>query len=64
MDKSKSKPLPSPKAVPAKPKDPKADPKTGVVYNPPFTTRHGMTSPKFGSAGPGGAENEPGPEAD
>lgn len=32
--------------------------------NPPHTTKHGITSPKFGSAGSGGAEYEPGPERD
>lgn len=32
--------------------------------NPPRTTRGGITSPKFGSAGSGGAEFEPGPERD
>lgn len=32
--------------------------------NPPFTTKHGITAPKFGSAGSGGAEYEPGPEKD
>lgn len=32
--------------------------------NPPYTTKHGFTAPKFGSAGSGGAENEPGPEKD
>lgn len=32
--------------------------------NPPYTTKHGITAPKFGSAGSGGAENEPGPEKD
>ena len=30
--------------------------------NPPRTTTRHMTSPKFGSAGSGGAELEPGPE--
>ena len=30
--------------------------------NPPRTTAGGWTSPKFGSAGSGGAELEPGPE--
>jgi hypothetical protein len=30
--------------------------------NPPRTTTRRMTSPKFGSAGSGGAELEPGPE--
>ncbi|HEY4132422.1 MAG TPA: hypothetical protein VGM50_17560 [Gemmatimonadaceae bacterium] len=28
--------------------------------NPPRTTKHGITAPKFGSAGSGGAEIEPG----
>jgi hypothetical protein len=32
--------------------------------NPPRTTSHGITAPKFGSAGSGGAELEPGPERD
>jgi hypothetical protein len=32
--------------------------------NPPRTTAGGWTSPKFGSAGSGGAELEPGPERD
>jgi hypothetical protein len=39
--------------------DPKAD-----RPNPPRTTTGGWTSPKFGSAGSGGAELEPGPERD
>jgi hypothetical protein len=30
--------------------------------NPPRTTKGGITAPKFGSAGSGGAELEPGPE--
>lgn len=30
--------------------------------NPPRTTRGKWTAPKFGSAGSGGAELEPGPE--
>jgi hypothetical protein len=30
--------------------------------NPPHTTTGKLTSPKFGSAGSGGAELEPGPE--
>jgi hypothetical protein len=30
--------------------------------NPPRTTTGKLTSPKFGSAGSGGAELEPGPE--
>jgi hypothetical protein len=32
--------------------------------NPPRTTTGKMTAPKFGSAGSGGAELEPGPERD
>lgn len=32
--------------------------------NPPNTTTGWLTSPKFGSAGSGGAELEPGPERD
>lgn len=32
--------------------------------NPPRTTKNGFTAPKFGSAGSGGAELEPGPERD
>jgi hypothetical protein len=34
------------------------------VPNPPRTTSGNITSPKFGSAGSGGAELEPGPETD
>lgn len=68
MGKSKSKPIPAPSAPSApstpEPVDPKAAKQAKVVPNPPYTTKHGITSPKFGSAGSGGAENEPGPEAD
>jgi hypothetical protein len=32
--------------------------------NPPFTSTGKMSAPKFGSAGSGGAEFEPGPEKD
>lgn len=32
--------------------------------NPPHTTKGKFTAPKFGSAGSGGAEFEPGPERD
>lgn len=32
--------------------------------NPPWTTTGKVTSPKFGAAGSGGAEYEPGPEGD
>jgi hypothetical protein len=36
----------------------------GTDANPPRTTSGGITAPKFGSAGSGGAELEPGPERD
>ena len=45
--------------IAAVPKQPEED-----APNPPRTTTHGWTSPKFGSAGSGGAELEPGPERD
>ena len=35
-----------------------------VQPNPPHTTKGKWTAPKFGSAGSGGAELEPGPEKD
>jgi len=31
-------------------------------HEPPFTHEGGLTAPKFGAAGSGGAENEPMPE--
>jgi YHS domain-containing protein len=31
---------------------------------PPYTVTKGMVAPKFGSAGSGGLEHEPGPERD
>lgn len=34
------------------------------ISNPPRTTTGKWTAPKFGSAGSGGAELEPGPERD
>jgi hypothetical protein len=42
---------------------PNEDPKRDRP-NPPRTTTGVWTSPKFGSAGSGGAELEPGPESD
>jgi hypothetical protein len=39
-------------------------PKKPVHADPPRTTRGKWTVPKFGSAGSGGAELEPGPERD
>jgi hypothetical protein len=35
---------------------------TANPANPPRTTSGGITAPRFGSAGSGGAELEPGPE--
>ncbi len=35
-----------------------------IPPNPPRTTKGGITAPKFGSAGSGGAELEPGPPKD
>ena len=67
MNKDKTNRTASPmpaKPKDAKPKDAKAEERRKVTTNPPFTTKHGITSPKFGSAGSGGAENDPGPEAD
>ncbi|MFL5612252.1 MAG: hypothetical protein ACJ796_01160 [Gemmatimonadaceae bacterium] len=43
---------------------PEADRTNDDVPNPPRTTTGKWTSPKFGSAGSGGAEFEPGPERD
>ena len=40
------------------------DDRDAIAPNPPRTTAGGWTSPKFGSAGSGGAELEPGPERD
>jgi hypothetical protein len=40
------------------------DAETDDRPNPPRTTTGVWTSPKFGSAGSGGAELEPGPERD
>lgn len=41
-----------------------ADQSGGASGDPPRTTSGGITAPKFGSAGSGGAEFEPGPESD
>ena len=40
----------------------RADPARYADAEPPYTTTDHMTAPKFGSAGSGGLENEPGPE--
>lgn len=64
MKKPTSKPRTSPAPAAAEPKDPKAAKRDKADSNPPFTTKWGITSPKFGSAGSGGLEDSPGPEAD
>lgn len=43
---------------------PRAERPDDRVPNPPHTSTGKITSPKFGSAGSGGAELEPGPERD
>jgi hypothetical protein len=43
---------------------PMTDRTTDRDSNPPRTTTGKVTAPKFGSAGSGGAELEPGPEKD
>jgi len=48
----------------AKIEEPKKEEEDDEEPNPPRTTRGFFTSPKFGSAGSGGAEFEPGPERD
>jgi hypothetical protein len=50
-----------PKDAPRKGND---DSDKAIKPNPPRTTKGGITAPKFGSAGSGGAELEPGPERD
>jgi hypothetical protein len=54
-----------PDSVPRKPEtDEEVVDSTDEQPNPPRTTTKHWTSPKFGSAGSGGAELEPGPERD
>ena len=43
---------------------PAVDQRDADEPNPPRTTTGKVTSPKFGAAGSGGAELEPGPEKD
>lgn len=64
MKDPKSKARHSPAPAAGESKDPKAGKKKKDESNAPFTTKWGITSPKFGSAGSGGAEDSPGPEAD
>jgi len=58
IDTASAKPLRE-----AKIEEPEAE-ESGDEPNPPRTTRGFFTAPKFGSAGSGGAEFEPGPERD
>jgi hypothetical protein len=65
----RKKPLSSNEAIPTDSgtrRDPELDDELDVDETidpePPRTTTRHMTSPKFGSAGSGGAELEPGPE--
>ena len=58
IDTASSKPLRE-----AKIEEPEAE-EAGDEPNPPRTTSGFFTAPKFGSAGSGGAEFEPGPERD
>ncbi|MGH7603643.1 MAG: hypothetical protein ACRENK_06550 [Gemmatimonadaceae bacterium] len=41
-----------------------SEPDSRDKQNPPRTSTGNLTAPKFGSAGSGGAELEPGPERD
>ena len=66
MDKRKrsspNEPTPA-DSLPRRPNGELEDDST-LESNPPRTTKGGITAPKFGSAGSGGAELEPGPERD
>lgn len=52
------------KAEDAAEQDKPAPKRDRMAPNPPRTTTGPFTAPKFGSAGSGGAEFEPGPERD
>jgi hypothetical protein len=58
IDTASSKPLREAKIEEPELEEPRKEP------NPPRTTWGIFTAPKFGSAGSGGAELEPGPERD
>jgi hypothetical protein len=58
IDTTSSRPLRDAKIEEPDVKEPREEP------NPPRTTKGIFTAPKFGSAGSGGAELEPGPERD
>ena len=61
LRKSKSA---KPSTAAPKSKRPDKDEQTNKTPNPPRTTTGWITSPKFGSAGSGGAEIEPGLDVD
>ncbi len=42
--------------------DPEGHLRGAERHEPPYTATDGMAAPKFGSAGSGGLEHEPGPE--
>lgn len=58
IDTTSAKPLREAKIEEPDVEEPREEP------NPPRTTTGFFTAPKFGSAGSGGAEFEPGPERD
>jgi len=58
IDTASTKPLREAKIEEPEPEESRDEP------NPPRTTSGFFTAPKFGSAGSGGAEFEPGPERD
>lgn len=66
MDRAKPLPTnePTPTSDPETGRDAAGERTDGDEANPPRTTTGKMTAPKFGSAGSGGAELEPGPERD
>lgn len=63
MDRAKKDDTRSTKPTPPV-QDERDDSDRDDAPNPPRTTKGGITAPKFGSAGSGGAELEPGPERD
>lgn len=66
MDRAKPLPTnePTPTSDPDTGRDAAGERTDAGEANPPRTTTGKMTAPKFGSAGSGGAELEPGPERD
>lgn len=66
MDRAKPQPTneATPTTDPETGRDAAGERTDGAEANPPYTTTGKVSSPKFGSAGSGGAEIEPGPERD